>query len=116
MHAGTSAKIACQVGHSGRKGSTQLGWEDADHPLPAGNWPLMAASAIPWTARNTVPRAMDRADMARVTAQFAEATQRAAGAGFDMIELPAAHGHPLASFLSPKTNLRSAQYLHPLQN
>lgn len=116
VHAETSAKIACQIGHSGRKGSTQLGWEDADHPLPAGNWPLMAASAIPWTARNTVPRAMDRADMARVTAQFAEATQRAARAGFDMIELHAAHGYLIASFLSPKTNIRSDEYGGSLEN
>ncbi|MCA3635414.1 MAG: bifunctional salicylyl-CoA 5-hydroxylase/oxidoreductase, partial [Methylobacterium sp.] len=112
----TSAKIACQIGHSGRKGSTQLGWEDADHPLPAGNWPLMAASAIPWTARNAVPRAMDRADMDRVTAQFAEATQRAARAGFDMVELHAAHGYLIASFLSPKTNIRSDEYGGSLEN
>jgi anthraniloyl-CoA monooxygenase len=41
VHAETDAKICCQIGHSGRKGSTQLGWEEMDAPLPEGNWPLL---------------------------------------------------------------------------
>lgn len=116
VHAETNAKIACQIGHSGRKGSTQVGWEAADHPLPAGNWPILSASALPWTARNAVPKAMDRADMDRVTAEFAEATTRAARAGFDMVELHAAHGYLIASFLSPKTNIRTDDYGGSLEN
>jgi anthraniloyl-CoA monooxygenase len=116
VHAETPAKIACQIGHAGRKGSTQVGWDDADQPLPAGNWPLIAASALPWTVKNAVPKAMDRADMDRVTAEFVEATERANRAGFDMVELHAAHGYLIASFLSPKTNIRKDEYGGSLEN
>ena len=48
--------ICCQLGHSGAKGSTQLGWEEMDAPLLEGNWPLISASAIPWSERNQIPR------------------------------------------------------------
>ena len=51
----TEAKICCQIGHSGRKGSTQLGWEEMDAPLAAGNWPILSASALAWSPRNAVP-------------------------------------------------------------
>ena len=63
VHGRTSAKIALQLGHAGPKGSTQVGWEDADMPLPAGNWPLIAPSAVAYGPHNQVPRAMTRADM-----------------------------------------------------
>ena len=72
VHAQTDAKICCQIGHAGRKGSTQLGWEEMDAPLAAGNWPLVSASPIPWSDRNAVPKEMDRADMDRVTADFVQ--------------------------------------------
>ena len=67
VHAESGAKICCQIGHSGRKGSTQLGWEAMDAPLKSGNWPVMSASAIPWSPANQVPVEMTRADMDRVT-------------------------------------------------
>ena len=67
VHRETEARICCQLGHSGAKGSTQLGWEEMDAPLADANWPLISASAIPWSERNQIPRAMDRADMDRVT-------------------------------------------------
>ncbi|MCB0983504.1 MAG: FAD-dependent monooxygenase, partial [Ilumatobacter sp.] len=98
VHAETAAKVCCQIGHSGRKGSTQVGWEDADRPLPDGNWEVMSASAVPWSPANQVPRAMTRADMGRVTAEFVAAAEMAERAGFDMIELHAAHGYLLSSF------------------
>ena len=67
VHAETPAKICCQIGHSGRKGSTQLGWEDDGRAAcPTGNWPLSSASAIPWSHGNPTPKAMDRDDMDRV--------------------------------------------------
>ena len=116
IHTETKAKICCQIGHSGRKGSTQLGWEDADMPLPSGNWPLLSASAIPWSAKNAVPKAMDRGDMDLVTAQFVAATEMAARAGFDMIELHAAHGYLLSSFISPISNRRTDDYGGSLEN
>ncbi len=116
VHAETAAKICCQIGHSGRKGSTQVGWEEGDAPLAAGNWPTISASAIAWSAANAVPKAMDRADMDRVTADFVAATRMAARAGFDMIELHAAHGYLISSFLSPISNRRSDAYGGSLEN
>ena len=116
VHAETQAKICCQIGHSGRKGSTQLGWEKMDAPLPSGNWPLMSASALPWSPGNAVPKAMDRADMDRVKAQFVASAEMAARAGFDMIELHAAHGYLISSFISPKSNIRSDDYGGSLEN
>ena len=116
VHAETPAKICCQIGHAGRKASTQLGWEDDNAPLKSGNWPVMSASAIAWSKANQVPRAMDRADMDRVKAQFVAATAMAERAGFDMIELHAAHGYLISSFISPKSNARADAYGGSLEN
>ncbi len=116
VHAETQARICCQIGHSGRKGSTQLGWEEMDAPLPDGNWPLLSASAIPWSPRNSVPHAMDRADMDRVRDQFAAAAAMADRAGLDMLELHAAHGYLISSFISPLSNVRTDAYGGSLRN
>lgn len=116
VHAETQAKICCQIGHAGRKASTQLGWEETDAPLVEGNWPLLAPSALPWSGRNQAPKAMDAEDMERVKAQFVAATEMAAHAGFDMIELHAAHGYLLSSFISPKSNIRADEYGGSLEN
>lgn len=117
VHAHSPAKICLQIGHAGRKGSTQLGWEDADRPLPRDNWPLISASEIPYLKGvSQVPRAMDAADRARVIAEFVTAAQLGARAGFDMIELHMAHGYLLASFLSPLTNQRTDEYGGPIEN
>ncbi|MFM7044908.1 MAG: bifunctional salicylyl-CoA 5-hydroxylase/oxidoreductase, partial [Ilumatobacteraceae bacterium] len=116
VHSETSAKICCQIGHAGRKASTQLGWEDADVPLVDGNWPLLSASAIPWSPRNAVPTPMDRAAMDMVAAQFVASTQMALRAGFDMVELHAAHGYLLSSFISPASNDRTDDYGGSLDN
>ncbi|NUB44586.1 bifunctional salicylyl-CoA 5-hydroxylase/oxidoreductase [Fertoebacter nigrum] len=115
-HRETQAKICCQIGHSGRKGSTQLGWETMDAPLASGNWPLLSASALPWSSGNAVPKAMDRADMDRVTAEFVAAAEMAERAGFDMIELHAAHGYLVSSFISPLSNNRTDAYGGSLEN
>jgi anthraniloyl-CoA monooxygenase len=116
VHTETKAKLCCQIGHSGRKGSTQLGWEEGDAPLADGNWPVMSASAVPWSDRNPVPREMTRADMDVVREQFVASTQMAARAGFDMIELHAAHGYLISSFISPKSNIRPDEYGGSLEN
>jgi len=118
VHAETNAKLCCQIGHSGRKGGTQLGWEEIDVPVAslAGKWPVMSASAIPWSPRNPTPKAMERADMDAVTAQFVSATKMAARAGFDMIELHAAHGYLISSFISPVSNTRDDEYGGKLAN
>jgi anthraniloyl-CoA monooxygenase len=116
VHAETDARICCQIGHSGRKGSTRIGWEGMDQPLEDGNWPIMAASALPWSDGNAVPQEMTRADMEAVTAQFVAATRMADAAGFDMIELHAAHGYLLSGFLSPVSNRRTDDYGGSLEN
>jgi len=110
VHANGVAKICMQLGHAGRKGSTQLGWQESDAPLPLGNWPIIAPSPIPYTPANQTPREMTRADMDKATAEFVAATKRAEQAGFDMLEVHMAHGYLLATFLSPLTNRRTDEY------
>ncbi|WP_037411495.1 oxidoreductase [Candidatus Solirubrobacter pratensis] len=110
-HAHGRAKIGAQIGHAGRKGSTQLLWEAEDQPLPEGNWPLIAPSPLPYLPGiSQVPREMTRADMDAVRAEFVEAARRADEAGFDLLELHMAHGYLLSSFLSPLTNMREDEY------
>ena len=118
VHARTPAKIALQLGHAGPKGSTQLGWEDADEPIAEAsrNWPLVAPSAVPYGPRNQVPRAMTRADMDAVRDAFVAATRRGAEAGFDWLELHCAHGYLMSAFLSPLTNRRGDDYGGSLEN
>ncbi len=116
VHSETPAKICCQIGHSGRKGSTQLGWEEMDAPLSKGNWGLISASPVAWSERNAIPREMTRADMDEVTAQFVASTVMAHRAGFDMIELHAAHGYLISSFISPVSNIRTDAYGGSLEN
>ncbi len=122
VHTQTDAKIGLQLGHAGAKGSTCRPWQGAgmDQPLPAGeaesNWPLIAASSQPYLPDGQVPRAMTRADMDRVKQEFVAATQRAATAGFDWLELHCAHGYLLSGFISPLTNQRSDDYGGSLAN
>jgi anthraniloyl-CoA monooxygenase len=116
VHANSSAAIGLQLGHSGPKGSTQVGWEAMDEPLPDGNWPLLAASAVAYGEQNQVPRAMTRADMDALREQFVESTRRAAAAGFDWLELHCAHGYLLSSFITPLTNRRTDAYGGSLEN
>ena len=116
VHAETEAKICCQIGHSGRKGSTQLGWEEMDAPLKAGNWDIISASAIPWSENNALPKAATRADMDAIRDEFVEATRMAERANFDMVELHAAHGYLISSFISPLSNQREDAYGGSLEN
>ncbi len=116
VHAETDAKICCQIGHSGRKGSTQLGWEEMDAPLKAGNWEIISASAIPWSENNALPKAATRADMDTIRDEFVEATRMADRANFDMVELHAAHGYLISSFISPLSNQRDDEYGGSLEN
>ncbi len=116
IHAETDAKIAIQLGHSGPKGSTQLGWQTMDAPLLAGNWPIMAPSPLPWSPSNQVPREMTRADMEEVRAAFVRATEMAERAGFDMLELHYAHGYLMSAFITPLSNQRRDAYGGSLEN
>ncbi|WP_330337303.1 bifunctional salicylyl-CoA 5-hydroxylase/oxidoreductase [Streptomyces sp. NBC_00557] len=102
--------IGVQLGHSGRKGSTQVMWEGMDEPLPRGNWPLVAASPLPYKPGSQTPRQLSRAQLTDIREQFAAAAWRAARAGFDLLELHCAHGYLLSGFLSPLTNHRTDAY------
>ena len=116
-HAHSKAKMCMQLGHSGRKGSTQLGWERMDHPLEAGNWPLVSASPIPYyEGVSQVPVELDEKGMKKILDDFVRSTRYADEAGFDMLELHMAHGYLLASFISPLTNRRSDRYGGSIEN
>ena len=117
VHAHSRTKLCMQLGHSGRKGSTQLGWQDEDRPLPSGNWETLAPSPLPYLEGiSSAPREMTLADMERVLGEFVQGARYALDAGFDMLELHMAHGYLLASFLSPLTNRRTDEYGGPIGN
>ncbi|MEW9515456.1 bifunctional salicylyl-CoA 5-hydroxylase/oxidoreductase [Streptomyces tubercidicus] len=116
VHDRTAGKIGLQLGHSGRKGSTKLMWEGMDQPLDDGNWEVIGPSAIPYGAGCHVPREATREDLDKVIADFTAAAARAAAAGFDVIEVHAAHGYLLSSFLSPVANRRTDEYGGSLEN
>jgi anthraniloyl-CoA monooxygenase len=117
VHKQSDARFCLQLGHAGRKGSTQLGWEAMDHPLKFDNWPVFSASPIPYFAgESQVPRELNRRDMNRIRDQFVHATRMAIVAGFDMLEIHMAHGYLLASFISPVTNQRQDEYGGSLEN
>jgi len=116
VHGRTPAKIAMQLGHAGRKGSTRLSWEGDSEPLDEGNWPILAPSAIPYYPHSQTPLEMTRADMDLIREQFVRAARHALTAGFDLLEIHMAHGYLLASFISPLTNRRDDAYGGTLEN
>lgn len=124
VHTYTSAKFALQLAHAGRKGSTRKPWGDdpndrrdySDQPLESGNWEIIAPSALAWSEVNATPRAMTRADMDRVKADFVRATLMGEQAGFDMLELHCGHGYLLSSFLTPISNQRADEYGGSVEN
>jgi anthraniloyl-CoA monooxygenase len=116
VHGNSAAKFCLQLGHAGRKGATKLMWEGMDQPLPDNDWPIVSASPLPYYPHSQVPREMARADMDKVAADFVQAVERAERAGFDMIELHAAHGYLMASFISPLTNKRTDAFGGTLEN
>lgn len=116
-HRFTEAKMCLQIGHAGPKGSTKKPWESeiADAALDDG-WQVMGPSAVPFAPQSAMPRAMSRDDMLQVIAEHVAATQRADRAGFDMIELHAAHGYLLSAFITPVLNKRDDEYGGSLEN
>ena len=110
IHSQTPAKVAIQLNHAGRRGSTRPRAQGLDRPLHNDNWSLLSASSTPYTPSSQVPKEMDRVDMDSVREDFVRAAQRALEADFDVLQLNFAHGYLLASFISPLTNLRSDEY------
>lgn len=117
IHHNSEAKTGIQLGHSGSRGSTQRGWEKENHPLTERNWPLVSASALPYLPEiSATPSALTEEQMQAIIEQFIAATKRADEAGFDLLEIQAAHGYLLSSFISPLTNQRDDQYGGHLEN
>jgi 2,4-dienoyl-CoA reductase-like NADH-dependent reductase (Old Yellow Enzyme family) len=107
-----------QIGHAGRKASADLPWRGSAHLAPAdGGWDTIAPSAIPFgDILPKVPRAMTEADIARARENFVTAAQRALAAGFEWLELHAAHGYLFSEFLSPHVNHRTDRYGGSFEN
>jgi anthraniloyl-CoA monooxygenase len=116
VHEFSGAKICLQLGHSGPKGSTKLMWEGMDAPLDDGNWPVVGPSSIPYAPLNQIPRELTREEMGAILEAFVRAAQMGLEAGFDMLELHAAHGYLLSSFITPLRNRRGDEYGGPLEN
>ncbi|SAK87338.1 NADH-dependent flavin oxidoreductase [Caballeronia calidae] len=117
VHAQSDAKIGMQLGHAGAKASTRVSWEGIDQPLPEGNWPLVSASPQQYLQGvSQWSREASHEDLREIEAQFVRATEMAAQAGFDWLELHCAHGYFLSSFLSPLTNHRTDEYGGSLDN
>ena len=99
-----------QIGHAGRKSGVSRPWEGTQPLTEAeGAWPSLAPSARAY-ANFAVPKAMDAGDIARAIADFAAATRRARAAGFQVLELHAAHGYLFHQFYSPLSNAREDDY------
>ncbi|MDA0238603.1 MAG: bifunctional salicylyl-CoA 5-hydroxylase/oxidoreductase [Proteobacteria bacterium] len=115
-HENSLAKLCIQIGHAGRKGATKVAWEGIDQPLEEGAWEIVAASPLPYLPNSAVPKEITRAEMDEVRDSLVRATERAARAGFDMLELHCAHGYLLGGFLSPATNKRTDEYGGSIEN
>jgi 2,4-dienoyl-CoA reductase-like NADH-dependent reductase (Old Yellow Enzyme family) len=112
------AVAGMQLAHAGRKASTARPWEGGAPIGPdQGGWqPIVAPSAIPFDKGYQVPQMLSVEEIAPIVQSFAHAAKRALAAGFEVIELHAAHGYLLHEFLSPLTNKRQDHYGGSLEN
>ncbi|HKK42636.1 MAG TPA: NADH:flavin oxidoreductase/NADH oxidase, partial [Bacteroidales bacterium] len=105
------AMAGIQLAHAGRKASCAVPWEGGKQlGLNKGGWLTMAPSDIPFYDEDRTPQTIDSDGLKKVVADFREAALRALHAGFDIIEIHAAHGYLLHEFLSPLSNKRSDIY------
>jgi 2,4-dienoyl-CoA reductase-like NADH-dependent reductase (Old Yellow Enzyme family) len=114
---GQGAAIGVQLAHAGRKASTYRPWAEQSDTVPAhdGGWTTVAPSAVPFEGY-AAPAALSVEEIAGVVTAFAEATTRAVEAGFDTVEVHAAHGYLLHQFLSPLSNQREDEYGGSFEN
>jgi 2,4-dienoyl-CoA reductase-like NADH-dependent reductase (Old Yellow Enzyme family) len=112
IRAHSPIKIALQLAHAGRKGSSRAPWDGGQQipPDEPGGWHAVAPSAVPHGAAEVPPVALDEDGLAKVKADFIAAAKRAVKLGLNGIELHAAHGYLLHQFLSPLANQREDQY------
>lgn len=109
---------AIQLAHAGRKASTYAPWlnRGAQIPLSEGGWQTIAPSPIPFNEADPLPREMTTADINEVVGAFKQAAALSLKAGFQVIEIHAAHGYLINEFLSPLTNHRHDAYGGSLEN
>jgi 2,4-dienoyl-CoA reductase-like NADH-dependent reductase (Old Yellow Enzyme family) len=114
---GQGALVGVQLAHAGRKAATRVPWEGGG-PLGEDQapWPTVGPSPLAFDARHRPPTALDEAGLAKVVQDFAAATRRALAAGFDVVEVHAAHGYLLHEFLSPLSNTRTDRWGGSLEN
>jgi 2,4-dienoyl-CoA reductase-like NADH-dependent reductase (Old Yellow Enzyme family) len=111
------AVVGMQLAHAGRKASTAVPWSGGKPvSLAAGGWEPVAPSAVAYDNGYTTPHALSVSEIAEVVAAFRRAAQRALGAGFQVVEIHAAHGYLLHEFLSPLSNKRDDQYGGDFEN
>ena len=110
------ALAAIQIGHAGRKASTQRAWEGGG-PLDAADagrgepgWDVVGPTDVAFAEGHPVPKMLSESDIAELLKKFGDAARRADEAGFDVIEIHGAHGYLISSFLSPATNTRQDGY------
>lgn len=116
VHRHADTAIGLQIGHSGRKGSTKLMWEEDSAPLDSGNWEIIGPSPLKYRPDSATPREMTRSDMDAVAQAHVDAAKRGQDVGFDLLELHYAHGYLLSSFLTPLSNQRQDEYGGTLEN
>ncbi len=108
---------AIQLAHAGRKASTGLGWGPPKSLSEAeGGWKSVAPSAVSFGEGYAVPQELDETGIQKVTEQFVDAARRARQAGYQIVEVHAAHGYLLHEFLSPLSNNRTDAYGGSLEN
>ncbi len=114
------ARMGVQLAHAGRKASMSRPWDGPEHVVAAadGGWPeeVVAPSAVAFNEKYPLPKALDKAGIARVVEGFRAATLRAEAAGFDVVEIHAAHGYLIHEFYSPLTNRRTDEYGGSFEN
>jgi 2,4-dienoyl-CoA reductase-like NADH-dependent reductase (Old Yellow Enzyme family) len=110
------ARAGIQLAHAGRKGSTNPPFADEQVGKAEDNWEPVAPSALAFAEGNAVPRALDQAGIDAVVEAFRLAARRALKAGFDLVEIHAAHGYLLHQFMSPLANKRTDRYGGSFEN